>query len=146
MSLELPRKGEEYTLGEKKAVSGVSESRLESRASRKHLLPDLLRVLRKKKLIWSQRILPADQMLKWRGMDMEGEAGAIAKVIVRACCSGRVSPLPADSLVGQCQPRSTDQTLVLAVGILFSHSCCGSDRIWCLVMNRLFPLSTNTLL
>lgn len=50
MSLELPRKGEEYMLGEKKAVSGVSESRLESRASRKHLLPDLLRVLRKKKV------------------------------------------------------------------------------------------------
>lgn len=79
---------------------------------------------------------------------MEGEAGAgaMAKVIVRACYSGRVSPLPADSLVGQCQPRSADQTLVLAIGILFSHSCCGSDRIWCLVMNRLFPLSTNTLL
>ena len=46
MSLELPRKGKEYML-EKKAVSGVSESRLESRASWKHLLPHLLRALQK---------------------------------------------------------------------------------------------------
>ena len=70
MSLELLRKGEEYMLEKKKkAVSGVSESRLESKASWKHLLPNLLRVLRKKRLIWSQRIMPAEHMLKWRGMD-----------------------------------------------------------------------------
>lgn len=47
MSLELLRKGEEYTL-RKNGVSGESESRLESRTSQDYLLPSLLRLSQKR--------------------------------------------------------------------------------------------------
>ena len=69
MSIELPRKGGRIYAWKKKLFLGYLRAGWSLRQAGNTFYPTCWGCCEKKKLIWSQRILPADQMLKWRGTD-----------------------------------------------------------------------------